>query len=467
MKKIVRMLYCVLFFILCIFPFAGMTVAENTATVENTELAAFPSLKVEGEWNQDLFSQWGEWFEDHFAFRQEMLTANSRIRGDVFQVSGAVSVIQGTGGWLYYQATVNDYLAMDTLTDRELYNIAHNLALIQEYAESQGCEFLFTVAPNKNTLYGEQMPYYYQMKTGQESNLTRLVPYLEQEQVAYADLVKLFKQQDEILYHARDSHWNNKGAALVQDTLLTALGKRHKDYLRMEPEVRVDHIGDLDTMVYPLATEPEIEYYYEDAFTYYLEGEESAVTDATVQTYNPKGSGRLLMYRDSFGNTLLPFMANAYKNGYFSQLSPYPLSDIQNSNADTVVIEKVERHLSVLGARPAVMAGPARELDVSRLSTAKEVSASFEAEKEGDFWKITGVIFPSVAKEDSRVYIRVGENQSYECFTVTTTLEEKIYDYGYQIYLTQQEIPDPSAKIEVIVEDKEGLQIVYTAEDGL
>lgn len=468
MRKGIRLIYCILFFAVCLVPFVGMTVAENTATVENKELAEFPSLQEEDGWNLNFFSDMGAWFEDHVAFRQEMITANSMIRGQIFGVSGVQSVIQGTDDWLYYQATLNDYLAIDTLTDRELYNIAHNVALIQEYVENQGCQFLFTVAPNKNTLYGANMPYYYQMKTGEESNLERLVPYLEQENVSYVNLVELFADQEEVLYHARDSHWNNKGAALVQDALLTALEKPHRDYLKLEPEIRTDYVGDLDSMVYPLATEPEEEYYYDEAFTYYLKGENAAVTDSVVQTSNSKGAGNLLMYRDSFGNTLLPFMANAYKNGYFSQLVPYQIiSDLYESQADTVIIEKVERHLSVLGSRPAIITGPVRELDYSRLSVAEETYASYQAEEYGDFWQITGVISPEIAQEVTRIYIRIGEQICYECFPVTTTVDGEIYDYGYQIYLTEQEIPDESAKIEVIAESEEGLQIVFTSEKGV
>ena len=72
-------------------------------------------------------------------------------------------------------------------------------------------DFVFTVAPNKNSLYGENMPYYDSLKVDEENNLARLVPFLEKEGVSYVDLYEAFTGEEEILYHERDSHWNNKG----------------------------------------------------------------------------------------------------------------------------------------------------------------------------------------------------------------------------------------------------------------
>ena len=46
-----------------------------------------------------------------------------------------------------------DYTGADALTDRQVWAIARSLQLAQEYVESKGGSFLFTVAPNKLSLY--------------------------------------------------------------------------------------------------------------------------------------------------------------------------------------------------------------------------------------------------------------------------------------------------------------------------
>lgn len=179
------------------------------------------------------------------------MTANALVNGKIFQVSTASGVIQGTGGWLYYKDSLDDYLGINQLSDRGLFNVAHTLSMMQKNLTARGKKFLFTVAPNKNSLYGEHMPYYDSLKVTEVNNLARLTPILEKEGVNYTDLKSLFEAQDEVLYHERDSHWNNKGAALAADAIMTDLVKMHDSYKDEAYEVRTDHIGDLDKMLYP------------------------------------------------------------------------------------------------------------------------------------------------------------------------------------------------------------------------
>ena len=71
--------YTVCIFVILILPFAGMSVAPTTETTENKELAELPALYAEGEWNPQFLSELGLYFEDHFAFRPMMVTANARL----------------------------------------------------------------------------------------------------------------------------------------------------------------------------------------------------------------------------------------------------------------------------------------------------------------------------------------------------------------------------------------------------
>ncbi len=85
------------------------------------------------------------------------------------------------------------------MSDRALFNVARSLSMMQEYAERQGADFLFTIAPNKNSLYGEHMPYYDSLKVSDEKNMDRIVPWLEKEGVHYAALSQVFAEQEEVL----------------------------------------------------------------------------------------------------------------------------------------------------------------------------------------------------------------------------------------------------------------------------
>lgn len=82
--------------------------------------------------------------------------------------------------------------------------------------------------------------------------------------------------------------------------------------------------------------------------------------DITITTENDRGSGRLLMFRDSFGNAVLPFFAEAFREAEFSRAVPYRLDLTAARQADGVVVEIVERNLPDLTVRAPVMPAPRR-----------------------------------------------------------------------------------------------------------
>lgn len=366
-----KLIYCILFFAICLCPSLGMLVTKQETSSENRQLSEFPSPKTEeGKINVEWLSQAGDYFQEHFAFRNELVTGNALLHGRLLETSTADGVIQGKNGWLYYKDSLDDYLGQDLLSDRSLFNIAHMLSMTQQALEEKGVNFLFTIAPNKNSLYGDNMPYYDKLKVSGQTNRENLEDWLKTEKVAYADLYQALMEEDEVLYHARDSHWNNKGAALAADVLMDALGKDHDSYEGESYTVRRDYTGDLDTMLYPLASTADDEIYYDKETTYATVEEIQSNFDPRITTVNPVKEGSLVMYRDSFGNALLPYMADAYANAYFSRGIPYQLMDVETHSADTVIIERAERFLPEMSQFPPVL-------------TAKEISLTENEELQG------------------------------------------------------------------------------------
>lgn len=366
-----KLIYCILFFAICLCPSLGMLVTKQETSSENRQLSEFPSPKTEeGKINVEWLSQAGDYFQEHFAFRNELVTGNALLHGRLLETSTADGVIQGKNGWLYYKDSLDDYLGQELLSDRSLFNIAHMLSMTQQALEEKGVNFLFTIAPNKNSLYGDNMPYYDKLKVSDQTNRENLESWLTTEKVAYADLYQALMEEDEVLYHARDSHWNNKGAALAADVLMDALGKDHDSYEGESYTVRRDYTGDLDTMLYPLASTADDEIYYDKETTYATVEEIQSNFDPRITTVNPVKEGSLVMYRDSFGNALLPYMADAYANAYFSRGIPYQLMDVETHSADTVIIERAERFLPEMSQFPPVL-------------TAKGISLTEDQELQG------------------------------------------------------------------------------------
>ena len=461
MKKL-QVLYIAAFFAVCLVPFAGMAVTGQESSSENRTLAEFPQIKTEEGINVQWLSDAGEYFQDHFAFRNELVTANALINGKILGTSTASGVIQGTDGWLYYKDSLEDYLGENLLEDRSLYNISHILSLMQEYLAEKNVQFAFTVAPNKNSLYDANMPYYDSCKVSDNKNLINLRKYLKNEDVSYVDLYEPLAKADEILYHKRDSHWNNKGAALASDLLLEGLGKEYEPYTDETYTVKTDFTGDLDEMLYPLATTPEDEIYYDRQTTFAYVGEVESNFDPRITTVNPVKTGSLVMYRDSFGNALLPFMADAYGNAYFSRGIPYQLTDVDTMAADTVVVERAERFLPEMAESAPVMPAPERTVSTGEDKADPEAVKDLEIITQGNYLKISGRIAEKYLDTESRIYVRTDGDKVYEAFPNDVTLDDGSTDCGgFTLYLPVGTATEKS-NLEILTGNDESADIIFT-----
>lgn len=456
-----KLIYYILFFAICLCPSLGMLVTKQETSSENRQLSEFPSPKTEeGKINVEWLSQAGDYFQEHFAFRNELVTGNALLHGRLLETSTADGVIQGKNGWLYYKDSLDDYLGQDLLSDRSLFNIAHMLSMTQQALEEKGVNFLFTIAPNKNSLYGDNMPYYDKLKVSGQTNRENLEDWLKTEKVAYADLYQALMEEDEVLYHARDSHWNNKGAALAADVLMDALGKEHDSYEGESYTVRRDYTGDLDTMLYPLASTADDEIYYDKETTYATVEEIQSNFDPRITTVNPVKEGSLVMYRDSFGNALLPYMADAYANAYFSRGIPYQLMDVENHSADTVIIERAERFLPEMSQFPPVLT--AKEISLTEDQELQESDGAVDVKikPQGMTAQLSGRIKEGLLDTDSRIYLKVN-GSVYEAFPMDVKVEENLDDNGFCLYLPSELVAADGNDVEILIEKDNKIYNIY------
>lgn len=454
MKNIVRYLFIIICIIICILPFAGMAVHPTNETTENRIMSVFPDFRNEnGGININFMQELGTYFNDHFAFRLALVSADAEIQSNLFGVSNADSVIAGDNGWLYYASTTDDYLGKNTMTERGIKNIAHNLQLLQEYAESNGAKFIFTVPPNKNTLYGQDMPYYLKQKVSNVKNIGMLKSEMQTYNISYCDLFSLFQNQKEVLYLKRDSHWNNKGAVLAYHAMLDQAGIRHDDYKGVRAIRTKTEYGDLGRMLYPVGAEPDWNYYYEKehAFSYVTDTE--SVEDAWIETENRQGTGKLLMFRDSFGNTLLPLMADTFSEGYFSKGVPQNVAGYMNSyHPDVVILEKVERNIKELTTDPPLVEGAVIDLGKAIETTDSETSIEIkECENNSSYLEVSGNLDQSLCSKNTEIYIMVSGRKKQD-FYKALYVSDQASDYGYKLYLLKEDVPAGELSFDVVIE---------------
>ena len=248
MKKAFKIIYIVLFLLICFVPLAFMPFVKNDASLEKRELTPLPAYMIDGRLNVDFSTQFESWFNDRIPFRPQLLTAANAIKGELLHASTS-NVIVGKDGWLYYDSESKDYMNTNAMSDAEINAAAVSISLMQENVESKNGHFLFVPMPNKASVYDEYMPACYTKAS--ENNLSRLMARMDEVGVNYIDMKKLMTDnKDKGLYHRRDSHWNYQGALLGYNAMMDALGKEHKTYADLTPSVVKDWRGDLDKLLY-------------------------------------------------------------------------------------------------------------------------------------------------------------------------------------------------------------------------
>ncbi len=453
-KYLIFIIACVA---VCLLPFAGMAVWPTTASTENKAMSEFPSLSDGGNLNLNFFKELEEYFNEHFAFRNELVYADAKIQTAAFHVSNVDTVVYGKDGWLYYSSTLDDYLGNHRMSERQIYNIVHNLSLVQQYVEQNGSAFVLAVPPNKNTLYGEYMPYYNSYLVDKTHNIDVLAQKLQEQGVAYADLLSLFRSEEEVLYLKRDSHWNGKGAVMAYNCMMDALGYPHKDYEDSPVTRAKDENGDLNRMLYTFYGEKELNYKYDIAQEYDYANDVKSVEDVWIETElhagAGTGNGTLLMFRDSFGNTLIPLIANQFEKAWFTKEVPYGLERLMEQHApDTVIFEKVERNLSEYIKMPPIISAVQEKIpkDVEFLESDTTISME-SLEYDADYFKISGSVEKALLENETDIVVGISGSY-YKAYHTGTN--------DYEVYIKKKNLQTDTVEIEVLTKDQNNYRLI-------
>ena len=452
---VVPLLFVVAFFAMVLVPLACMPFVHEDVSAEKRELAPAPRLTVDGTPNIAVLQEAGDYFADHFAFRGTLVDLDATLKQRLLLTSATDNVVVGTDGWLYYAGTLNDYQRRNSMSDHELLNIASNLSLMQEYVLGQGKGFALAIAPNKNSLYPQHMPYYEIAGQG-DRNLERLMPMLVERGIQTVDLEDTFGNQDEVLYFARDSHWNAKGALLVYRSITPFLTVPAQPY--DEEAVDSGHTGDVDAMLHPNTARPEADLHWAATDAYAFANDATSTENDSIETTSTRegSTGTLVMYRDSFGNNLIPYFAGAYAKGSFSKLVPYNMGASVIAQANDVVVERAERHIDLFATKPPYMPAPGREIVARGEPRTGETGISLSTN--GPYFVVEGTIDEGCAEMGDSIFVELvgtdGAARTVEAFHVSQETEgtqdfegdtaqqedAKIRgDWGYRAYVSMDD----------------------------
>lgn len=351
-KNLINIIYIAIFLVISLVPL--FTFSGKQAAIGNETEADKPALSD----GLKLTANIDSYFAQKFGFRNSLVYAQNVLKETIFKTSGQTDVIVGEAGWLFYGRALDDFLGTSVLDEVAIERMGAILSMMQEYVEREDGEFIFISAPDKMSVYGEYMPYYYIEEDGQGNyellydRLTALGVNTVQlkNELAFAKLTGVQ------LYHKLDSHWNNYGAAVAYEAMAKKLSdvygaaySGYTHYSGLPYSIKNNFSGDLQSMLLPgsQVKDEQVEFDVEESFEYL--NRFRGVDDLVITTKNNAAAvdKSAALFRDSFGNALYWFFANEYTSLTAKREIPYNIYQAV-SEAELVAVELVERNLKNL-----------------------------------------------------------------------------------------------------------------------
>ena len=342
---------------------------------ENRELAAFPRVDGSLASLAKAGPQLSAWFEDHFGLRASLVRWNAALRLFVLRVSPSPAVVKGRDGWFFYgdDNAVQDYANVEPLTPEALANWRAAVGAATRWLDARGIAYVFTIAPDKHAIYGEEMPLTI-ARLNERSRADQLFTALEHVGVAVDVRPSLLDAKTrERIYQQTDTHWNNRGALVAYQRIIAAARARvprvppawtRTDF---EPVDRIAPGMDLAGMMGLTRVLHEVDLTLVPRRARRAHVVEPAGAAPTaeegylVTEINDASLPRAVIFRDSFVSPLVPFLSEHFSRAVYLWQNDFDADVVKREHPDVVIQEIVGRHLYSFIPSPELVPGEGRK----------------------------------------------------------------------------------------------------------
>lgn len=388
----------------------------DTENYENRNMTSKPVFTL-GNW-ETFPGEYETYYNDNIPFRNQLIRFNNSI--DLFfKQSSSKRVDIGKEDWLFYCNSedgnpVEQSLGYWNYTNDQLHAVADGLMSTKRVLESLGIEFVLFIAPNKETIYREKLPDYYEVKSNYTST-DQLVDYLKKNtdiRIVYPkqELLNAKQEYPEIyLYHKLDTHWNYAGGYVGAISLAEELGIKMPSLDEVNLEPKLSSSGDLAKMLNLTIKDGNVDYDVSGISSLDTVNEKWDFNTEFIYHTAGTDARKIFVRRDSFATMIASALATQFENSMWVHNMSYKQQQIFDYDADVFVLEVVERYV--------------RDLQNFRISF---VSSSVERCENG-VKRIT--ITPRIDKANlqyTSIFKKANEAENVETIQVLGTFNESI-----------------------------------------
>jgi len=338
--------------------------AKQISTTEKRRLAQRPGFPDSID-SLTLFPQAFEnYFKDQYGLRNQLVQLYNLVKLKIGD-SASKKVIIGKKGWLFLNgqapsSPINNFNNADLFTPTQLRKFAIFLTTKRDFLNKHGIQYLFIVAPDKRTIYGDMLPSRL-YKPDRASALTQLIQYLKKNtQVQFVDLrpILLANKNNTVstLYYKHDTHWNYYGGNFAQFEIAKKLDAlmphRISPYLYRPDEFTTKPTDGVDLATFIGLRDKVMKNHRVTVLKEKLCGQVivSEFTSKAQLIICEKSSLTGVVFRDSFFDHLQSYFTRYFKAAtyYRKQASMSDLERLVEEEKPEIVIEEiVERVLPI------------------------------------------------------------------------------------------------------------------------
>lgn len=268
-----------------------------------------------------------------------------------------VTALRGKHGWLFLAGDRNQVLRQHSgdllFSDADLRKWRETVEARQAWLRERGIPYHFLVAPNKESVYSEELPDL-TISNGLRP-IIQLGDYLNRAGSPFSFIYPLAELQAEkkrsAVYHKTDTHWNALGAFVAYRRLAEEVKKTAPIRVLARDEVRFyehEHLveGDLGSKLDPPEKSVRLRRLVQDHRARLIS--DNGVSNngrlIVLESRDLEGT-TCVMFGDSFGLRLLTYLAESFGRLVFAYRNTFDPSLVEREQPVVVISQSVERFL--------------------------------------------------------------------------------------------------------------------------
>lgn len=338
------------FSFIMIITFSDIVKKNNSfSELENRSLARKPIFSISSFVEGKYRDKYEEYINDNFIFRNQWINLKSINEYTLGKLENN-NIIYGKENYMFEK---------NISYDKERFK--NNIDSINKFIDIYEGKVTTMIVPNSYTIYEEYIPWGINLLN--QENLINEV-YRANSKDRNIDLVSLFKKnKEEYIYYKTDHHWTSYGAYLAYKTYIENLGEKPIELNSLKKNEVMGFYGTYFSKAKLFNAESDILTYYDiDNITLNIQGEifESLYDYdklntrdkysvfirgnnglSIIENKNIKEEKRLLIFKDSFANSMIPFLSQNFQEIHVVDLRSFSekISEhVKNTNFDEILI---------------------------------------------------------------------------------------------------------------------------------